>query len=301
MDIIDQLLKELPNDKISLERRKKVIKIDKKNLEKINKFIETEDNKRFDVIKHFKYDNLKDLLKDHNLIKIEDTSVTDYVIKSIDDADKINVDENILIPIEKSVLAIKTSMGNGDFLIYYYNEKTDKRFYIYLYLKYPELPKAFPYAQIILNKKSGDFDIKIHLEAVKIFEKYNKLHLLEKDASDSFMYFIAANLYIRESMKNRKTIYKKKKINNNINKSKNTNNYKSQKNKLIVMNNDKIIYEIDSDKNLTEFKRDYIRHTDSWSVRSHDRVYKSGKVVHIKAHVRGNKSVKADNKTYTIK
>lgn len=300
MDIIDQLIKELPKDKVSLGREKRVIKTDRKNLEKINKFIETEDSKSFKVIKHFKYDNLKDLLKDHNLIKIEDKSVTDYVVKAIDDADKIAVDENILIPIEKSVLVIKTSMGNGDFLTYYYNEKTDKRFYIYLYLKYPELPKAFPYAQIILNKKNGDFDIKIHLEAVKIFEKYSKLHLLERDASDSFMYFVAANLYIRQTMKNRKTVYKKKKT-DIVYKNKGNNNYIPQKNKIIVMNDDKIIYEVDSDKNLTEFKREYIRHMDSWSVRSHDRVYKSGKVVHIKAHVRGNKSVKPDTKTYTIK
>ena len=73
------------------------------------------------------------------------------------------------------------------------------------------------------------------------------------------------------------------------------------KNNIIVLNADKVIYEIETNETVQDFKRTYIRHTEAWTVRSFDRHYKSGKVVHIKEHVRGNKTSNTKKNVYTIK
>lgn len=84
-----------------------------------------------------------------------------------------------------------------------------------------------------------------------------------------------------------KELKKHKKYNRKINKSKNNHTVKLTK----------IIYEIEQNEEIFEevVKRPIARHTESWTVRGHWRITKTGKEVWVKPHVKGNGDIKPKN------
>lgn len=98
---------------------------------------------------------------------------------------------------------------------------------------------------------------------------------------------------INYCMDSKDTIVKVKRSN----KRNNTNNSsKDTRKTYIVINKDKVIYEIHTDENI---KRNYNRKINDWSVIGHCRHYKNGKTVWIKPYIKGKGN--PDKKEYIIK
>lgn len=293
-DVLDELMEQIPKEKINEAQKH----LTQKQIEKIG----VPRKALLKVTQKFKYNDPNELMKSKNLIHLELRKVYDFIEANIKDDDKIFLEQSTKIPIEDSIICINDPKCPQSKL-YYYSEQAYNKAYIYIYIKGTILNRYIdtisPLMLLTVRLKDGETDVKFHKSAVGD-KKFIKERTEKQTASDMLNLFIGSNMYISQSLENRDTIYKKKR-NTERNNNTTNNNYKYNKNKIIVMNKEKIVYEIDSEKNLTEFKRTYIRHVESWSVRSFDRHYKSGKVVHINAHTRGNKSVKADKKQYTLK
>lgn len=294
-DVLDKLMDQIPKDKM-IEAQKHLTQ---KQMEKIG----VPRKAILKAAQKFKYDDPDELIKSKNLIHLELRKVYDFIEANVKDNDKIFLEQSTKIPIEDSVICINDPKCPNSKL-YYYAEQAYNRAYIYIYIKGTILNRYIdtisPLMLITVKLKDGEADVKFHKNAIGE-KRFIKEKTEKQTACDMLNLFIGSNMYISQSLENRNTIYKKKRTTKRISTNISNNNYKYNKNKIIVMDKDKIVYEIDSEKNLTEFKRTYVRHIESWSVRSFDRHYKSGKVVHINAHTRGNKSVKADKKEYTLK
>lgn len=300
-DVLDELMNQLPKEKIKEAQEH----LTQKQVEKIGL-------SRTCILKvatKFKYNDPNELLKTKNIINLDLEKVFKFIEDNVHDDDKILIKSGTKIPIEDSILCINDCyfLNAKSFesvpKVYFYSEQAYNKSYIYIYIKGTILNTdegITPLVLITVKLKDGSVDVKFH-KNIAGNKNFIKKQTQQETISDFLNLFIGANLYITKSLEDRNTIYRKKKNERKIANSNSSNKYKYNKNKIIVMDKDKIVYEIDSDKNLTEFKRTYIRHVESWTVRSFDRHYKSGKVVHINAHTRGNKSVKADKKEYTLK
>ena len=289
-NILDELMNQIPEEKIREAN---------KNLtpDYVAKNLGIKQRTKMQYISAFKYDDLNKLLKEKNIIKLKLSDIFEYVEKEIKDADRISVKDSVTNPIENSVLYISDDGVEG-YKSYFYCEVAYKKAFIYIYILAEG--KIMPFVYLTVRLTSGEISYKYHKKIIDMgYVNYEK-H--DKKVITLFDYFLAANLFIKFSIENRKTIYRKKKATKSSSSKRKTNSNSNNKNKIIVLNNDKIIYEIETNSTVQEFKRDYIRHAESWTVRSFDRHYKSGKVVHIKEHVRGNKQTSEVKKNvYTIK
>ena len=289
-NILDELMSQIPEEKI---------KEASKNLtpDYVAKNLGIKQRTKMQYVSAFKYDDFKKLLKEKNLIKLKLSDIFKYVEKEIEDADRIPVKDGVTNPIENSILCISDN-GIEGYMTYFYCEIAYKKAFIYLYISMGG--KIVPFVYLTVKLTSGEISYKYHKKIIDMgYVNYEKQ---DKKVITLFDYFLSANLFIKFSIENRKTIYRKKKATKSSSGERKTNSNSNNKNKIIVLNNDKIIYEIETNSTVQEFKRDYIRHAESWTVRSFDRHYKSGKVVHIKEHVRGNKQTSEVKKNvYTIK
>ncbi len=81
---------------------------------------------------------------------------------------------------------------------------------------------------------------------------------------------------------------------------KSSNKKKKSKNKVVKVVSKKYIFSKENENQQEHEKRDYNRHSESWSVRGHWRFYKkTGKRVWVSPHVKGN-SENVEGKTYKI-
>lgn len=285
-DILDKLIDQIPRDKVN-QGKVSSSKYLEENLKEIN---------RLQYMPKFKYDDFDKLLEKKNIIKIKAINAVKYVEEEIKDADMIPLSDGVKIPIENSVIAIFDNGGDNN-TAYFYSETACNKTFVYIYILIGE--RVVPFVCLIIKMKSGNITCKYHKNIIN--SGYVCYEKQDPRVTVLFDYFLAANLYIKNSMENRKTIYRKKKTSKNSKNGNKTSNYTYNKNKIIVLNSDKVVYEVETNSTVQEFKRTYVRHADSWTVRSFERHYKSGKVVTIKEHTRGNKASKAKKNVYTIK
>lgn len=289
-DILDELINQIPKDKVAQTKAKSF------SPEYMEKTLGIKQANKMKYTPKFKYDDFDELLKEKNLIKINATKAVEYVEKEIKDADMISVKDGVVIPVENSVIGIfdNDEVNNT---AYFYSETAYNKTFVYIYILIGK--QISPFACLIVKMKNGEITYKYHKNIIN--SGYVCYEKQDPRVTVLFDYFLAANLYIKNSIENRKTIYRKKKTSKNSNSKNKTSNYTYNKNKIIVLNSDKVVYEVETNSTVQEFKRTYVRHADSWTVRSFERHYKSGKVITIKEHTRGDKASKAKKNVYTIK
>lgn len=114
--------------------------------------------------------------------------------------------------------------------------------------------------------------------------------------SNLFGFYTMVMLYINSNIANAKRIEKEVAVTTNkSSKSKSKSTTNSNKRNEIFIND--IVIRTYKDKLVTQ-KREINRHAESWNVRGHERHYKSGKIVYVKPHKKGEGKLKT--KDYTI-
>lgn len=106
-------------------------------------------------------------------------------------------------------------------------------------------------------------------------------------------------IFIWTSKLNSSVTYKSVNKDKNESSNKNINNKKNNREKIHILNDDKIVYIVEGDKNTLKSFKKYNRKTDSWNVSGHYRRYKSGLVKWIDEYSKGIGEKK--NKKYKIK
>ena len=289
-DALDELMKQIPKEKI---------KEAKKNIspDYITENLGIKQRTKMQYVSKFKYDDFNKLLKEKNLIKLRLEDILKYIENGIKDEDLIPAKYGVTIPIENSIISISDKNTDG-YEAYFYSETACNKSFVYIY--FIANNTIMPFVCLTVKLSSGKITYKYHKKMIDA--GYVNYKPEDSRVTALFDYFLSANLFIKSSIENRKTIYRKKKTSNTTTKTAKKSSGKSKaKNNIIVLNADKVIYEIETNETVQDFKRTYIRHTEAWTVRSFDRHYKSGKVVHIKEHVRGNKTSNTKKNVYTIK
>lgn len=181
-----------------------------------------------------------------------------------------------------STFYIYLNIEKSIFEVYYYSNQTYDFAFMFA-VKFNNIIKNEKDLKII--KISNGFDI--------MSAKYVMFNIIFK--SLQYIIYYVGN---RETTIKTETIKKKTSSANKTN-----NNTSNNKKRVLVINRNKIVYEVTGSNNgaIETIKKHYNRYAKSWNVVGHKRVYKSGKVVWIKPYTKGNKNEKIKSKTYIIK
>lgn len=144
-----------------------------------------------------------------------------------------------------------------------------------------------------------------HEYALKWYNKdsYDNDKMADSNALKLINKFVKVMCYIIIVKDNKNIVYKKVEHTETTKTSTNNTNYRYKRKNIEVLNKEKVVYSLDikSKNGYRQFKKSYTRHTESWQVMGFTRHYKSGKVIYVKPHVRGNKNKDTEKKEYIVK